>query len=151
MTQPSSEAELGAALTRLLARLDPVPAAATAAASAAFEWRDLDAALAALTSDSQHDEPAVTVRGRPPRLLSFTTGAITIDIEVTAEDRAVRILGQLAPAQPAQIVVEYRGGVSRADADQRGRFAVAALPVGWLRVGVTAGAGDKSFTEWFKA
>jgi hypothetical protein len=137
----------------VLAETDPVPREALAAASAAFGWRDMDAALAALTTDSLTHAPAVVVRGTPPRLLGFATDTVTVDLEVTTEDGAVRMLGQIAPAQPADVVVEYFGGVLEAFADPIGRFSVDGVPIGWLRVGVTTGgeaAPVKSHTEWFR-
>lgn len=140
--------ELGAQVRRMLAEVDPVPQAALDAASAAFGWRNIDAELATLTSDTLLVE-VTGVRGTPPRLLSFTAGEVSIDLEVTAEDETVRVLGQLMPQQPAEVTVEHAGGGLSTTADPMGRFAVAGLPVDWLRVVVTTPAG-RSRTEWFK-
>lgn len=145
-----SDDELGERLRTMFATDDPVPTAAIEAAKAAFGWRDIDAELAALVSDSLTAAPAA-VRGTPPRLLSFATEAVTIDLEVTADDGHARILGQLAPVQPADVVVEYIGGERATEADPMGRFTVDGLPVDWLRVIVTAGPDrTRSCTEWFK-
>ena len=153
MVESMSPEELGAALSRLLAIGDAVPESATSAASAAFGWRDLDASLATLISDSRIDEPVAAVRGGPPRLLSFSVGDVTIDLELTSEGGAVRILGQVAPAQPADVVIEYPGGSAPAGADELGRFAVAGLPASWLRVQVSTGPAPQTrvCTEWFRA
>jgi hypothetical protein len=140
--------ELGEALRRILAVADPVPGAARAAASAVFSWRDIDAQLAALTSDSLTELAGAVVRGTPPRMLTFTTDALTIDLEVTELDGQVRILGQLSPARAAEVSVEWADGSRSVTADVRGRFSVQRLPSGWLRVGV-ASAG-RCHTEWFR-
>lgn len=147
-----SDEDLGLALRAMLAEADPVPHEAMVAASATFAWRDMDAALAALTSDSLAELPLATVRGTPPRLLSFATDDVTIDLEVTAEAGTVRMLGQLTPARAADVVVEYAGGAQDGRADAMGRFSIDGLPVGWLRVAVTTGDDEpvRSHTEWFK-
>ena len=146
-----SDDELGERLRTMFATDDPVPSAAIEAAKAAFGWRNIDAELAALISDSLTAAVPAPVRGTPPRLLSFATEAVTIDLEVTAEDGTARILGQLAPAQPAEIVVDYIGGQRTTEADPMGRFSVDGLPVDWLRVVVTVGPDRaRSCTEWFK-
>jgi hypothetical protein len=145
-----SDDELGERLRAMFAAEDPVPPAAIEAARAAFGWRDIDAELAALVSDSLIVS-AANVRGTPPRLLSFATDSVTIELEVTAEEGTARILGQLAPAQQADVVVEYIGGQRAAEVDPMGRFTVVDLPVDWLRVVVTAGPDrTRSCTEWFK-
>lgn len=140
--------ELGAKVRRMLADMDPVPQAALDAASSAFGWRNIDAELATLTSDTLLVE-VTGVRGTPPRLLSFTAGEVTIDLEVTVEDSSVRVLGQIIPQQSAEVTIEYDGGALSATADERGRFAVHGLPVEWLRVVIATPAG-RSRTEWFK-
>jgi hypothetical protein len=144
------EEELGAAVRAMLAAVDPVPAAELAAASAALGWRDLDGQLAALTADSLTSDSLAAVRGAAPRLLSFAADRVTIDLEVTTGPAGVSILGQLTPAGPAGILVEYAGGAHRAGADEVGRFAVAGLPDRWLRVRVADGPA-RSHTEWFRA
>ena len=145
--------EIGEALRQLLAVADAVPPAQRAAASAALGWRDLDAQLAALTADSLAGAPAAAVRAAPAgpaRLLSFATGDLTIDLEVTTGHGGVSVLGQLAPAGADRVLVEYPGGSRGTGADELGRFAVRGLPAGWLRVRVEGGPAW-SHTEWFRA
>jgi hypothetical protein len=151
MPRYASEEELGSALRELLAAADPVPAASLAAASHTLAWRDPDAALAELTSDLTEDATVGSVRGTPPRLLTFTTGAVTIDLEVTAEGGRVRLLGQLVPTGPAGVVVEHPTGSTATTADELGRFAAEGLPPGWLRVVVDQPGPPpaRSHTEWF--
>lgn len=143
--------ELGEALRAVLAGADPVPAAELAAASAALGWRDLDAQLATLTADSVSGEALVAVRGGEPRLLSFATGDVAIDLEVATGPGGVSLLGQVVPAAPVRIVVEYPGGSRDAGADGRGRFGVHGLPDRWLRVRVEGEGQARSHTEWFRA
>ena len=151
MTIGTSDGELGDALRAMFAATDPVPPAALAAARAALAWRDIDAELAELTRDSLTAPPLAAVRGTPPRLLTFATDAVTIDLEVTDETGLVRMLGQLSPANPAEVTVEWDGGTRSVSADPLGRFAVDDLPVVFLRVRVgSEGDGPLSLTEWFK-
>ncbi|BFO19197.1 hypothetical protein SHKM778_55850 [Streptomyces sp. KM77-8] len=63
--------------------------------------------MAELTFDSLVD--AIPVRGATdvPRMLTFTAGEVTLDVEVTAEG----LLGQVLPPQPGR--VEVLGGPLR--------------------------------------
>jgi hypothetical protein len=142
--------EFGEALREMLAVVDPVPTSARAAASAALSWRDIDAQLATLTSDSLTELVGPAVRGTPPRLLTFATGTLVIDLEVTAESGEVRLLGQLTPAAAADVTIEWAGGSRSVTTDARGRFAADGLPIDWLRVGVGGADASRSRTEWFK-
>src|SRR5215468_8608540 len=103
MSIGTSDEELGDALRAMFVATDPVPPAALAAAKAALAWRDIDAELAELTRDSLTAPPLASVRGTPPRLLTFTTETVTIDLEVTDETGLVRMLGQLSPANSAEV------------------------------------------------
>lgn len=141
--------ELGEALRTVLAAVDPVPDAARRAAHDAWEWRDVDAALAALTSDSLTEPVGATTRGTPPRLLTFESGAITIDLEVTADADRVHVLGQITPGRATDVTAMWPGGAKTVASDERGRFTMGDLPVEWLRLSV---AGDEpARTEWFRA
>jgi hypothetical protein len=148
----NSDDELGSALRAMFAIADPVPEPSLAAAFQTLAWRDPDAALAELRSDVYGEAALSSVRGTPPRLLSFVAEAVTIDVEVTAEEGGVRMIGQIVPTGRAEVLVEYPAGSTATPTDQLGRFAVDGLPSGWLRVVVTqAGAMPpvKSHTEWF--
>jgi hypothetical protein len=142
--------ELGAALRRLLADADPLPPAALESAKAALGWRDMDAQLARLLSVP--DKELSSLRGHP-RLLSFTTGQVVIDVEVSSDDGTARLLGQLEPAGEAEIIIESAAEARVVGADSHGRFSADGLPDSWLRVVVTAGdpASQRTVTEWFRA
>ncbi|HVL83169.1 MAG TPA: hypothetical protein VM367_02590 [Pseudonocardia sp.] len=106
------------------------PAEVLAAARGLFALRDLDAELAALTYDSLLDDEPATVRAAAqPRILTFTAGELTIEVEVDATPAGRRLIGQLVPPQPAGL--ELRAGEAepvRADADELGRFVLALPP-----------------------
>lgn len=146
-----SEEDLGERLRALLASSDLVPPDALQAAYEAIGWRDPDAALAQLVAEPEPD--LTRLRGRQPRLLTFRSNGIVVDLEVSAEDGTARLLGQLDPPQPAEITIESPGGSRSTQADSQGRFAAENLPAGWLRVLIGVGAADRhrTATEWFRA
>ncbi|MFI9611611.1 hypothetical protein ACIHCM_07955 [Streptomyces sp. NPDC052023] len=129
--------------------LDPVPAQLRRLAVDAFALHDLDARLAELTFDSLVD--AIPVRGvtDAPRMLTFRSGDLTVDVEVTAQG----LMGQLLPPQPARI--EVLGGPQPAvpdtlTADAMGRFAGNVAPSGPFALRLRAG-GEVVVTEWLRA
>jgi hypothetical protein len=144
--------DLGAVLRSLFAAADPVPPAALRAASSAIGWRHLDRELARLTSDTTERELA-HVRGRPPRLLSFSSGTTTIELELSAGDGTVKLLGQLDPPVAAGVTAESAAGTVTARADDRGRFRLEAAASTWLRLAVDppGDGGQRLITEWFPA
>ena len=73
-------------------RMDPVPDAVTELARAALYTRRIDEALAELVADSANETAAVA-RGEPMRLLSFTHGAVAIELQVQAEDGTAALRG----------------------------------------------------------
>ncbi|GGT31522.1 hypothetical protein [Streptomyces chromofuscus] len=129
--------------------LDPVPAELRRIAVDAFALHDLDARLAELTFDSLVD--AIPVRGVTdvPRMLTFRSGELTVDVEVTAEG----LMGQVLPPQPARI--EVLGGPQPAapdtlTADAMGRFASVVAPSGPFALRLRTG-GEVVVTEWLRA
>lgn len=94
-------------LRQAAAILDPVPAELRRTAVDAFVLHDLDARVAELTFDSLVD--GIPVRGEtdPPRMLTFQSDGVTVDVEVTAEG----LIGQLLPPGPAGIEVLDRKSV----------------------------------------
>ena len=146
MTTPSSDDELMAALGALVRRVDPVPEAVRRAAIQSLAWRDPDAALAVLVAEH---EPA-TVRGPAPRLLTFEVGDMSIDLEVTAEARRVRLVGQLVPTGPAMVTVQHPDGTSEVRADDLGRFVITGVATGLVRICCIPYGATKLCTEWFQ-
>ncbi|MEU3252378.1 hypothetical protein [Streptomyces sp. NPDC006997] len=136
-------------LRRAAAIFDPVPPELRRTAVEAFTLHDLDARLAELTFDSLID--AIPVRGvaDPPRMLTFRTGELTVDVEVTAEG----LMGQVLPPQPVRI--EVLGGARVAvppalTADDMGRFTSDTPPAGPFALRLRTG-GDVVVTEWLRA
>ncbi|MFE6282269.1 hypothetical protein [Streptomyces sp. NPDC057877] len=148
------EEEFGAGLLeeelrRAAAILDPVPPELRRTAVEAYTLHDLDARLAELTFDSLVD--AIPVRGvtDPPRMLTFRTGELTVDVEVTSEG----LMGQVLPPQPARI--EVLGGARVAappalTADDMGRFTSDIPPAGPFALRLRTGA-EVVVTEWLRA
>jgi hypothetical protein len=143
-----SDDRTAAALSEMFATLDPVPPAALAAALDAFTWRDLDLQLAALTFETAADQLLAHTRGTAPRLLTFTSDGVTIDLEVAGDGRTVRLLGQLDPPQAVEVRVEWAGGSVQVRSDSRGRFQIDDLPVVRMRAVVAVGDARVA-TEWF--
>ena len=102
--------QLTGELRRLASRLDPVPPELLDAAAGAFAWRDIDAELAELVFDSLLDaDEASLVRGAPERrLVSFTGGGLTIDVEVTSAGPERTVMGQIVPPQRGVVDIRRR-------------------------------------------
>ncbi|MFI2433194.1 hypothetical protein [Streptomyces sp. NPDC018693] len=134
-------------LRQAAAILDPVPPQLRRAAVEAYALHDLDARLAELTFDSLVD--AIPVRGvsDPPRMLTFHTGELTVDVEVSAHG----LMGQLLPPQQASIEVLSgpRPG-ARLTADDMGRFMGDAPPPGPFALRLRTD-GEVVVTEWLRA
>jgi hypothetical protein len=146
MTTPAPDDELLDVLGALLRRADPTPDEVRRAASASLAWRDPDAALAVLIAEQR---PA-TVRGPAPRLLTFEVGDMSLDLEVTAEARRVRLVGQLVPPGPTVVTVHHADGTSEVPADALGRFVVTGVATGLVRVCCTPYGATHLCTEWFQ-
>ncbi|AXL92292.1 hypothetical protein C4J65_31400 [Streptomyces sp. CB09001] len=134
-------------LRQAAAILDPVPAELRRIAVDAFVLHDLDARVAELTFDSLVD--GIPVRGEtdPPRMLTFRTDAVTVDVEVTADG----LIGQLLPPGPAGIeVLSGPRAHARLTADDMGRFTGEAPPAGPFALRLRTGR-EVVVTEWLRA
>ena len=142
--------ELAEELRRLAARLDPVPPELLTAAAGAFAWRDIDAELAELVFDSLLDvDEATQVRGSPERrLVSFTGGGVTLDIEVTTTGPARTIMGQIVPPQRGAVDVRRQQETITIEADELGRFRSGPLPPGPLSLRLRPAEGTPVVTDW---
>lgn len=122
----SDEALLRALRGVLRPRTEP-PAAVLAAARELFGLRDLEAELAALTYDSLLDDAPVGIRAAAqPRILTFTAENLTIEVEIDAGPTGRRLLGQLVPAQAAELELRWDNEKIAATADELGRFTLGA-------------------------
>jgi hypothetical protein len=141
--------ELIEALRRAVTAREAVPADFVTAAKDAFAWHNIDAELAQLTYDSRDAEPALTLATRTEaasiRALTFTSGRLTIELEVAQDS----LVGQIVPAQPAMISVLPRTGSEIAvTADEIGCFSVEPIPAGQFRLRCRTSAGVETMTGW---
>jgi len=137
-------------LRRLASRLDPVPPELLDAAAGAFAWRDIDAELAELVFDSLLDtDEASLVRGAPERrLVSFTGGGLTIDVEVTSAGPEHTVMGQIVPPQRGVVDIRRRQETVSIEADELGRFRSCPLPPGPLSLRLRPAGGAPVVTDW---
>jgi hypothetical protein len=134
-------------LRRAAAILDPVPAELRRIAVEAYALHDLDARIAELTFDSVVD--GIPVRGAmdTPRMLTFHSGEVTVDVEVSAQG----LMGQVMPPQPARIeVLTGPQSATSLDADDLGRFGSEVAPAGPFALRLRTG-GQVVVTEWLRA
>ena len=130
--------------------LDPVPDAVIAAARSAFAWRDMDAQLARLVEADQLVGSAVRAHGEH-RLLTFEAPGVTVAIEATEINGARKLIGQLVPSGAEQVALEaatHTGQELTAPVDHLGRFTLAAVPAGLIRLRCTMPGGAQVVTEW---
>lgn len=143
-----SDDELLAALRHALAARQAVPADFVAAAKNAFAWHNIDAELAQLTYDSIRDAGhALSTRTEAAsiRALTFTSGHLTIELEVGAES----LVGQVVPAQAAMITIQpVTGGETDVQADEIGCFSIEPIPAGQFRLRCRSAAGVETITGW---
>ncbi|GAA4809249.1 hypothetical protein [Streptomyces ziwulingensis] len=132
-------------LRQAAAILDPVPAELSRLAVEAFALHDLDTGLAELTFDSLVD--ALPIRGEAARMLTFSAGEVSVDVEVGPEG----LFGQVMPPQAARIEVLSGPQAARLlAADAMGRFTGDAPPAGPFALRLRAG-GEVLVTEWLRA
>ena len=124
---------------------DPIPEDAVVAALGVFGLHRVDEELAALAADSLVDAGVLVRRDQSsPRMLSFVTEGLTIEIELSVELGV--LLGVLAPPTSSIIEVQTVSGSIETRSDDLGRFRVE-LADGPLRLHVTL--GDRSVvTPW---
>jgi hypothetical protein len=128
MTGPSDDALL-ADLARLLRPRTEPPAEVVDAAKELFTWRTIDAELAALTYDSLLEGEAAGARASAqPRILTFEADGLTVEVEVDSGPGGRRLLGQLVPAQAAELELRSAGEPVHGSADELGRFVIALPP-----------------------
>ena len=127
--------------------LDPVPPALLQAAVDAFALRDLEARVAELTFDSLLDALPVRGAAAAPRMLTFSAGEVTLDVELTEEG----LIGQVLPPAPARIdLLTASGPATPLTTDDMGRFTGDAPPAGPVALRLRTG-GAVVVTEWLRA
>lgn len=145
-----AELHLGDQLRALLSRADPVPPSVVAAAKGSLAWRTVDAELAELTSDSLVGT-GPTLRGAAiPRLLSFETPDVNLDVEIHATVGRARLLGQVAPPAAGTVALESPSGAQTAVVDGTGAFSLEIDVPGPYRLRFEpAEGGPNVHSEWF--
>lgn len=150
MGERFDDEELLDALDAAIEAAQPMPASATELARAAWDARALDAEFAELVADSLAAPAAVrAVAG--PRLLSFSAREVVLEVE--HEPVGVgehRVAGQLLPARPARVTLQWGSEALSTVADAAGRFAFEPVGEGTVRLRVDD-AGDRAVvTAWFR-
>jgi hypothetical protein len=146
--------ELFHRLTEMLApQLNP-PAMVKELARQSFGLRTVDAELAALIADSEVEGTAAAVRGPGmvdvPRLLTFETPGLIIELEISGSGRQHRILGELVPPGPATVLVRQPSapGGRAIETDDEGRFVIEDLRPGPFSLTCRRDGHSAVTTEW---
>lgn len=129
-----ADAALLADLAVLLRGHSEPPEEVLHAAREIFTWRTVDAEIAALAYDSLLDDDLALARSHgQPRILTFEAEGVTIEVEIDVTAGRRRLLGQLVPAQAAELELRGAGDPITGTADDLGRFAMP-LPAARTRV-----------------
>jgi hypothetical protein len=147
-----SDDEMLARLGRMLDRLDPVPPQVVIEAQSLFGLRRLDEELAELVRDTAEDGSGVlVVRGEGDvRLISFETGPVTVELQVTERGPARDLVAQITGTTVVGAEVETAAG-RRAVPIEDSLFTVDGVPSGLLRLRLRTSAGRDLVTSWFRA
>jgi hypothetical protein len=115
-------------LMALLAASDVVPEVSEGSlelARVAFDWRTLDLELAELVADSALEQTVALRTAATPRLVSFESRSLSVELEIANRDDERAITGRLFPPQEATVeVVRLTGAPLVVDTDVEGRFFV---------------------------
>lgn len=142
----TDDAALEDDLRRAVQRYDPPPATAVRAAEAAFEIRAVDAELALLTFDSYTAAGAVRASAPRDRLLTFTAGTVSVDVELRHE-REPHIIGRLDHPGETRVDVRTPDRTITVTTDDLGRFSTA--PLGRGPYSLRCHLDSDIVTEWF--
>lgn len=134
----------------LAGKVDPIPSDTVFAARSAFAFRRIDAELAELSEDSLAAMRAGEAgEEETERVLTFTVGERSIEMEAMAEATGWRLVGQLVPPTQGHVTVRSGSGdhVDEFDTDSLGRFANS-VTAGGVSLTVTWADGRKADTQW---
>jgi hypothetical protein len=147
----SDEALLGR-LGAVFDELDPTPPEVVTEARALFGLRRLDEELAELVRDSAEDRGGLlVVRGEGDvRLISFETGPVTVELQVTERGAVRDLVAQVTGA--ALVGAEVETSAGRRDVPiEDSLFTVEDVPAGLLRLRLRTAAGRHLVTSWVRA
>jgi hypothetical protein len=123
-----------AALRAAMRARSQVPPELVQAGKNIYAWHTIDAELAALTFDSDHEpEAAASTRSESAsiRALTFSSAHLTIEVEVTEYS----LIGQVMPAREGTVEAQTRDGATTAvPVDEIGCFSVEPIPPGPFRL-----------------
>lgn len=139
-----TDAELLEALGRVLARIDPPPDQVIAHAKGALTWQSLDAELAELVYDSKAQD-TMLVRG-DTREVTFRAPGIEVEVMVLSEHHR-SLVGQIVPAQEADIELRHGDTTAVTRTDTLGRFTFEQVSAGPVKLVVAADSGVRVQTE----
>jgi hypothetical protein len=123
--------------------LPPVPERVLALGNTAFAWFEPVAALATLTSQTI-STPGV--RGDGSRLLTFAGARVSVEIEVCGRE----IVGQLAPASAAEVILRSPSGERGTRTDEAGSFALSGVPDGLVSLLFHLPDATSVVTSWIR-
>jgi hypothetical protein len=147
----STDDALLADLRAVLDEVDPMPAQVAVEASALFGLRRLDEQLAELVRDSAEDRGGLlAVRGEGDvRLISFETGPVTVELQVTERGPVRDLVAQVTGAVVVGAEVETSSG-RRTVPIEDSLFTAEGIPAGLLRLRLRTGAGRDLVTSWVR-
>jgi len=144
-----AEVEILEILGRALEHSDPVPISVTEAGKSAFTWLTIDAELAELVFDSARDE-LVGVRSETLAERQLTFQSPNVEIEIMLVGGTRHLVGQLVPAQEADVTLITELKSTDAKTDQLGRFDFTGVEPGRIRLQVRTAGGPSITTQWFE-
>ena len=143
--------ELLAALDDAMRARQAVPEWFVETGKNAYAWHNIDAELAQLTYDSNHDRSRAAVmraEAASIRALTFTSAHLSIEVEVTDDS----LVGQVVPIVPERegtIEVQAKAGATTTTSvDEIGCFAVSPKPASPFRLRYRAADGTDVVTGW---
>lgn len=143
--QPPSDDELN----EFAARADTVPERLLWAAREAFGLREFGARVAELVRDSAFDIAAAAVRRPGLRMLSFESGDVAVECEITAHASRRDIFGQLVGGGASAVDAQVAGQAEiTVPVDADGCFGVCGLRPGPVRLRCHLTDGTTLVTSW---
>jgi hypothetical protein len=129
-------------IERLRVAFPPVPEYLVALGLAAFDWFAPEATLATLAHDAA--ETPAGVRGGGPRTLTFAGRGVHVEIEVADRE----IVGQLAPAMAAEVILRSPHGERGTRTDESGGFVLSEVPAGLVSLLFRLADATSVVTSW---
>ena len=143
--------ELLARLREVLDLLDPVPGHVVSGSRALFGLRRLDEELAELVRDSAEEHGRLlAVRGEGDvRLISFETGPVAVELQVTERGAVRDLIGQISGTAVVRAEVETPSGRQTVPVEG-GVFTLDGVGGGLLRLRLLTSSGQDLVTSWVR-